>query len=369
MLFILTLVTLVSAERDMDLTSYPGRTKAERLSSAFTCMSLVRNKALPGIQANGLELAGNCLRYGFHDCGTFNKTDPKSRGGCNGGIRTTIANAIANGVYDTPANPNPEDGGMRGCQTLLVGLNGKSGICNQVRLENPSTCGTMPFADCINFASYLSVVATGGAPIGGCPWLPGRVDVAAVQQTSLLPSDAANANNLLDTFNLYNMKYQQFGIPTLSEQVVLLSGAHTIGKSRVHGKNLCSKGVNALGATPKAFDTDYYARIVAGLGKPDNNGGWFCSDMHGLCNTINYHNSPIIQIGLRSRDGNAPDLTKGFCSSVDSPFSSLYIKYASVSQETFHSNFCKAFQAMSFIGYNLPTNFASDATMFAKLLK
>ena len=354
------------AQMNMDLSSYPGKTHDEKLNSAFTCMSAVKAKALPGIRANGFELAGNCLRYGFHDCGTFDKTNPNSKGGCNGGIRTTIASAIVKGVYDTPANPNPEDGGMRGCQNLLVGLDGKSGICNQVRLENKNTCGNMPFADCINFSAYLAVLATGGAPVDGCPWLPGRVDVPVVQKTALLPSEKSNANNLLVTFGTYDMKYKQFSISTLDETVVLLSGAHTIGRSRVHGKNICSKGLNALGATPKAFDTDYYVKIVANLGRVDNNGGWFCSDMHGICNTISYEKSNIVQVGL---DNTTPDLTKGLCKSFDSPFKSLYLKYAGATQPEFHNNFCKAYQAMSFIGYNIPTNHTQDALKFAKLLK
>ena len=345
------------AEMNMDLSPYPGATRNDKLNSAFFCMSSVKNKALSGIMANDLELAGNCLRYGFHDCGTFDKSKPNSKGGCNGGIRTTIANAISKGVYDTPANPNPQDGGMRGCQTLLVGTNGKNGICNQVRLEHPSECGKMPFADCINFAGYLAVVATGGAPPGGCPWVPGRVDIDQIQQTELLPSEQSNADALHGNFDKYNLQYSKFGFSTLNEVVVVLSGAHTIGKSRVHDKNACSKGLGNLSGTPKKFDTEYYKGIVTNINHSDNKGGWFCSDIHGLCNNINVNGG-----------GNNPDLTHGFCSSSDSPFSGLYIKYAFGSEESFHTNFCKAYQAMSLIGYNMPASYIQDAVKFANLL-
>jgi hypothetical protein len=367
---VLAFMSSVFAEINMDLRSYPGKTKNERLTSAFTCMSKVKELALPGIKAHGLELAGNCLRYGFHDCGTFDKSLPNSKGGCNGGIRTTIANAIANGVYDTAKNPNAEDNGMRGCQELLVGLNGKTGICNKVRVSNPTVCGKMPFADCINFSAYLAVVATGGAPVNGCPWLPGRIDDVSIQKTSLLPSERSNANDLLKTFGAYNIKFTEFDIPTLSETVVLLSGGHTIGKARVHPEDLCNKGNDNLGATPKIFDTDYYVNIVGFINKTNDNNGWFCSDMHGLCNTIYYENSTITHTKLKSGPiATIPDLNAAFCKKADSPFSSLYIKYAKATQTTFHNNFCKAYQAMSFIGYNIPENHSNDAAMFAKLLK
>ena len=349
----------------MSLNSYPGNNRADKLNSALVCMTSVKAKVLPMLLLNEKELAGNCLRYGFHDCGTFDKSNPNSKGGCNGGIRTTIANAISKGVYDTAANPNPQDGGMRGCQGLLVGLDGKGGACNQVRLENPSKCGHMPYADCINFAGYLAVVATGGAPSGGCPWTPGRIDVESIQKTSLLPSEQSNAKNLLATFDASNMKYTKFGFTTLSEIVVVLSGAHTIGKSRVHPKNLCSKGLGDLSGTPKAFDTDYYRGIVTNINKPDNKGGWFCSDMHGVCDTINYDNSNIVQTG----NDKVVDLNKGVCRTSDSPFSSFYIKYAFATQDTFSNNFCKAYQAMSLIGYNMPSTYTADANIFVSLLK
>ena len=166
------------------------------------------------------------------------------------------------------------------------------------------------------------------------------------------------------------MKFTEFGIPTLSETVVLLSGGHTIGKARVHPEDLCNKGNDNLGATPKKFDTDYYVNIVGLVNQTNDNNGWFCSDMHGVCNTIYYKNSSITHVKFTpGKIAIVPDLNAAFCKSFDSPFNSLYVKYAKASQATFHNNFCKAYQAMSFIGYNIPDNHSDDAAMFAKLLK
>ena len=356
------------ANVNMDMTQYPGKTHTEQLASAEKCMNALRVKVLPYIKSDLDGYAGNCLRYAFHDCGTYDKNNPISGGGCNGGIRKTIANAVASKVYDTAKNPNPQDNGMLNCQSLLVGMSGNGGLCTQVRLENPLECGKMSFADCISFSGYLAVVATGGAPVSGCGWLPGRVDVEKVQETTRLPSEHSNAYNLQDTFGKYGMEHEKFGLH-LNETVVLLSGGHTIGSARVHPEDICNKGNDKLTATPKKFDKDYYVGVVSNMNKLSDNGGWFCSDMHGLCNTIKYKDYPnITQRGLKAAGKPPLDLNIGYCDKADSPLAPFYFKYAQSPNSLFLSNFCKAYQAMSLIGYNMPRTYFAEASKFAYIL-
>jgi len=304
----------------LDMSNYYGQTYKDQLKSALTCMTRVKEKALPIMTFNKSVLAGNCLRYAFHDCTTRGDTLR-----CGGGIRLMNLNV----------EPNR---GLTHCQELLFGQDGQSGICNTVRKENVQ-CQKMPHADCISFVGYLAVTVTDGAPQGGCGWIPGRVDTVNVSYTNV-PSETHNAHRIIQVFERYRINLGLFKPTfTLNEFIVLMLGSHTIGESRYHPSNKCSKGLGPMSHTPLIFDNDYYKGIVF------SNNGWFCSDMHGRCNSFKSQKS----------------------SQNDSPFALLFEKYATNNQD-FLKAYCQAYQIMSLIGYTVPLSYHQDSELFKRLL-
>jgi len=202
-----------AARVDTSLASYPGATRDAQLTAAYTCMAAVKTKLTtqaararggrrPPPAAFGGANSGNeanVLRYSFHDCPNDVDAPAGTPGGCNGALRTTIATMIKNGVYRAGAAPFPQDLGLDTAQALLVGNNGISGVCGQVRAQTAG-CSTMPFADCISFAGLLAVAYRGGTPASGCPWVPGRVDYEGNHAATLLPSEKHDADTTLATF-------------------------------------------------------------------------------------------------------------------------------------------------------------------------
>lgn len=350
---------------ELKLSSYGGGTRAKQLTQALTCMTALKRKLTQnGPQGQPPPLANpgnvaNCLRYSFHDCGTFDINGAEGTpGGCNGGIRYTIASLITAGTFNTPQASTPQHNGLDSCQNTLVGSNGISGICQDVRTQTAG-CSNMPFADCISFTGILAVASKAATPATGCPWVPGRVDYNAVQNPSLLPSDRLMGQQTIDNFKKYGMQVDKFGL-TQERTVALLLGAHTIGRSRQTAEDDCSKGLGRLSATAEVFNNEYYQGLVNNVAQVNvQSGGWFCTDMGAICNAVTYGRRRLGQNSLRQAS----------CAGrTDSPLYSHMKALADGGNPAFFSGFCNAYQAMSLIGYNYPATYAADAAKFQALL-
>jgi hypothetical protein len=209
-----------AAKVDMNTAVYPGATRADQLTAAYNCAAAVKAKLMtapggapppkpppgapkppppPPAPFPNTGNVANVLRYSFHDCPNDAAAPAGTPGGCNGALRVTIANMMAAGTYNRPNAKFPQDAGLDTAQNLLVGSNGVSGICGQVRAETAG-CSAMPFADCISFAGLLAVASKAGTPPGGCPWVPGRVDYVGEHNAALLPSERNDADKTIATF-------------------------------------------------------------------------------------------------------------------------------------------------------------------------
>lgn len=98
-----------------------------------------------------------------------------------------------------------------------------------------------------------------------------------VSQTDELPSEALTATGLINKFDSYDFSaaYGKFSFDT-KKTVIVLSGAHTMGKARVSPLSPDSFGLNTLSSTPDQFDGEYYTEVVT-PGGYKGRFGWFAS--------------------------------------------------------------------------------------------
>jgi L-ascorbate peroxidase len=171
------------------------------------------------------ENAGALLRFAFHDAGTWDAV--KGTGGANGSLPLELG--------------RPENaGGLKYAWSIIQGARAAA-----------AAAGAPPLtvADTIQVAGAAAVSKTGGPAI---PVPLGRPDVKKADPGGQLPALTLDAQGLRDLFlrNGYTV-----------EQIVALSGAHTLGSSRANPP----KGAT-LSPTPTKFDTSYYQALLKGKG-------------------------------------------------------------------------------------------------------
>eukprot|EP00803_Ostreobium_quekettii_P004240 evm.model.scf_428.2 EVM.evm.TU.scf_428.2 scf_428:22872-24928(-) len=172
-------------------------------------------------------LAGALLRAAFHDAGTFNAKDGSIQTGANGSLQ-----------YE---EKQPQNAGLKPGIDVLVDLHQ-----DLKKMNCPVT-----MADLIQIAGAESVAIAGGpkikVPIGRMDVTEGSNDVM-----TQLPSPGNTAKELIDLFE---------GNTYTTQDLVALSGAHTIGKARFFPKT-----PPELEGTPKTFDNVYYKELLNGEG-------------------------------------------------------------------------------------------------------
>lgn len=167
-------------------------------------------------------LGGSFLRAAFHDAGTW---DAKTgTGGADGSLQFE--------------RDDPKNGGL------------KPGIDILVDVKEDLNRSGVP----VTMADVFQIAGAEGMAIAGGPRIRvpiGRKDAVKRGSTDQLPPETLSADELKERFlrNGYNIK-----------DLVALSGAHTIGKSRVHLE------LGFMDKTPKSFDNDYYKRLLEGGG-------------------------------------------------------------------------------------------------------
>uniref|UniRef100_M8B0T5 Peroxidase n=1 Tax=Aegilops tauschii TaxID=37682 RepID=M8B0T5_AEGTA len=208
--------------------------------------------------------AAGLVRLHFHDC--FVK-------GCDASV---LLDSTANSTAEKDAPPNKS---LRGFEVIDAA---------KKRLE-AACAGTVSCADILAFAARDSVVLAGGSPYGvPAGRRDGNVSAASDAQASL-PPPTANVAHLTEAFAKNGLS---------QEDMVTLSGAHTIGvthcssfSARLHGYNAttgtgqdpamdgakaaelarqCSPGSpNAVpmdAGSPDTFDTGYFRALLANPG-------------------------------------------------------------------------------------------------------
>ncbi|KAM3262308.1 hypothetical protein ACQJBY_052792 [Aegilops geniculata] len=208
--------------------------------------------------------AAGLVRLHFHDC--FVK-------GCDASV---LLDSTANSTAEKDAPPNKS---LRGFEVIDAA---------KKRLE-AACAGTVSCADILAFAARDSVVLAGGSPYGvPAGRRDGNVSAASDAQASL-PPPTANVAHLTEAFGKNGLS---------QEDMVTLSGAHTIGvthcssfSARLHGYNAstgtgqdpamdaakaaelarqCPPGSpNAVpmdAGSPDAFDTGYFRALLANQG-------------------------------------------------------------------------------------------------------
>ncbi|KAM3316483.1 hypothetical protein ACQJBY_034537 [Aegilops geniculata] len=208
--------------------------------------------------------AAGLLRLHFHDC--FVK-------GCDASV---LLDSTANSTAEKDAPPNKS---LRGFEVIDAA---------KKRLE-AACAGTVSCADILAFAARDSVVLAGGSPYGvPAGRRDGNVSSASDAQASL-PPPTANVAHLTEAFGKNGLS---------QEDMVTLSGAHTIGvthcssfSARLHGYNAstgtgqdpamdaakaaelarqCPPGSpNAVpmdAGSPDTFDTGYFRALLANQG-------------------------------------------------------------------------------------------------------
>ncbi|KGN54747.1 peroxidase 47 [Cucumis sativus] len=214
---------------------------------------IVKNTVNRALQ-NDPTLAASLIRMHFHDCFVE---------GCDGSI------LIDSTRDNTAEKDSPANLSLRGYEVI-------DEIKEQLERECP---GVVSCADVIAMAARDAVFWAGG-PFYEIP--KGRKDGSRsrIEDTVNLPSPFLNASQLINTF-------AQRGFTP--QQMVALSGAHTLGvarcisfKGRLDGNDpllspnfgralsrTCSNGDNALqtfDATPDSFDNVYYNAVSRGAG-------------------------------------------------------------------------------------------------------
>ncbi|KAF7062371.1 hypothetical protein CFC21_068979 [Triticum aestivum] len=208
--------------------------------------------------------AAGLVRLHFHDC--FVK-------GCDASV---LLDSTANSTAEKDAPPNKS---LRGFEVIDAA---------KKRLE-AACAGTVSCADILAFAARDSVVLAGGSPYGvPAGRRDGNVSAASDAQASL-PPPTANVAHLTEAFGKNGLS---------QEDMVTLSGAHTIGvthcssfSARLHGYNAttgtgqdpamdaakaaelarqCPPGSpNAVpmdAGSPDTFDTGYFRALLANQG-------------------------------------------------------------------------------------------------------
>ncbi|KAI4995528.1 hypothetical protein ZWY2020_035431 [Hordeum vulgare] len=224
---------------------------------------IVRDEVGRAVSANPGFAAG-LLRLHFHDC--FVK-------GCDASV---LLDSTANSTAEKDAPPNKS---LRGFEVIDAA---------KQRLE-AACAGTVSCADILAFAARDSVVLAGGGPYGvPAGRRDGNASAASDAQASL-PPPTANVAHLTEAFARNGLS---------QEDMVTLSGAHTIGlthcssfSARLHGYNAttgtgqdpamdgakaaelarqCPPGspdaVPMDGGSPDAFDTGYFRALLANHG-------------------------------------------------------------------------------------------------------
>jgi len=177
-----------------------------------------------GITPDG---AGAVLRFAFHDAGTWDAE--KGTGGANGSLRLEL---------DRPEN----GGGLKYALAILTTAR------DAAKKNNPKT-PQLSWADFIQVAGAVAVSSTGGPEI---PVPLGRPDARKPDPGGQLPPLTLDAAGLRTLFSRNGYS---------DEQIVALSGAHTLGLSRANPP----KGA-ALSPTPNAFNVDYFTALQKGKG-------------------------------------------------------------------------------------------------------
>lgn len=171
------------------------------------------------------EAAGAILRFAFHDAGTWDAV--KATGGANGSLPLELT--------------RPENaGGLKYAWSIIQGARSAAAA---------SGAPALTVADTIQLAGAVAVAKTGGPSI---PVPLGRPDAKKADPGGQLPALTLDAAGLRELFgrNGYSV-----------EQIVALSGAHTLGSSRANPP----KGA-ALSPTPTKFDTSYFQAVLKGKG-------------------------------------------------------------------------------------------------------
>eukprot|EP00798_Chlamydomonas_sp_ICE-L_P011847 gene11847-14952_t len=209
------------------------------IAHAQDCLSMTWNAANQNLRG---QTVANCLRMAFHDAGTY-QTDT-DEGGANGSIMRELDFSIFT-----------QHNGLQACAAIM------EVIAVQVRTTG---CPELTYADAIQVVGAAAVAASGG-PM--CDMLMGRPDAAVADDTSVLPSQCHDVTILIDGFT-------RNGFTDPATSLVVLSGAHNIGRSQVTGQSRCSRGLGPLTAAPNSFDGHYYNEVVDNTGRR----GWFSSD-------------------------------------------------------------------------------------------
>ncbi|KAG5176078.1 hypothetical protein JKP88DRAFT_249754 [Tribonema minus] len=378
-----TTTSTTCAKKTLDVAGVYGS-----IANAQACMK----HALAVFKTNWVpEVTGPALRASFHDCGTYTaaptktsaayqawsllgpvaKSVPLKCGGCNGSIKQEFA-------FGKSVNWQifAEQNGMQLWYDFLFGYRLMANTLSYTTVANLIKtakygyydCRKMSNADIISLLGIYAVKQAGGVPAQGCPWMPGRKDVAAdwYDDTTLLPSEASNAEalkaqqrclGLIRSFSLCPrplplvcyLKFAKYDFYSIAQNafgqdpyklIATLSGAHTVGRSRVHPENPTSLGIDELSQGPlNTFDGIYYDEVYYKY-LDGKNAGWFESDRHGRCNNLS---NPGQKLEYR------------ICQDANSPMAQYYKAYA----DEYHagtnyllaSNFCASYQAMSTIGY------------------
>ena len=162
------------------------------------------------------------VRFAFHDAGTFDAG--AGTGGANGSIRGTPELHFA---------PN-------------VGLQRAKELLDEVHIALARAGESMTFADLYQLAGVVALQRCGGPAV---PFRVGRVDVPQEDFQDRLPFPSMSLRQLKDTF-------ARMGFD--DRELVLLSGAHTIG--RAHERNIGLEGAWTQGEL--VFDNEYYRNLL-----------------------------------------------------------------------------------------------------------
>ncbi|KAF7051152.1 hypothetical protein CFC21_059422 [Triticum aestivum] len=218
--------------------------------------------------------AAGLVRLHFHDC--FVKVCTTSQYEMQGCDASVLLDSTANSTAEKDASPNKS---LRGFEVIDAA---------KKRLE-AACAGTVSCADILAFAARDSVVLAGGSPYGvPAGRRDGNVSAASDAQASL-PPPTANVAHLTEAFAKNGLS---------QEDMVTLSGAHTVGvthcssfSARLHGYNAttgtgqdpamdaakaaelarqCPPGSpNAVpmdAGSPNTFDTGYFRALLANQG-------------------------------------------------------------------------------------------------------
>lgn len=125
-------------------------------------------------------------------------------------------------------------------------------------------CPGITVADVVQIAGAAAVTYFGGPK---CPLLMGRPDSGptSTDSTEYLPNDKYACDNATDGIR----RFTRMGFVDPVATLVVLSGAHNIGHSRLTVESGCSKGLGPFTAPPKhhTFDGHYYTEVVQQTGR------------------------------------------------------------------------------------------------------